>query len=971
MKSFSSRRGSALLIVLGMLAFMVVSAVAFSAYMRSSRLPSSYLRRTVASRLLAKAALAEAMERLDIAIADNPYPGVGEKALTGDAQTRRFMAVGVQNSAIQNANHNYFYRNIFIGTNGWLDAENTVSVLNLEALAYVPMSLINEARLYSRMSPTATWHPLRFDAGRYAYTAIDVSDFFDVNRLSANLKRDSGANRISLAYLFENDDHTGYGSTSPADWDQFVDRCFNNSDMPFVSIADLHLAMGDMSNGSKMFNPFCRYINAGTAQTVYQNVDEAKRYQRFRFITDSYFPPVDIGEARDLADEDGQPFSEIFADGALNNAKAQSNGGPFEDLSVFTLGALWDYLDEDAVPISLAVPTVEQNPMIARIEPRKLFTVRTETEPDPPERVGNKETVHTKYKISAAFLSQLRDVKVDLVYPFKYVESPDAYEVDVSASIFLCTSPNPKFVIERFYPGDDVNNLFKAGIDKDGDIPYVFRVVGSQSLTIPSTAKLTDPKEAVHSLSISLDDMDNIQNFFNETPIFETKVTYDVDPETNTRIESSRKVVEAKFNVLPVNANGDFDRSDYSNDGDAATIAARIERDSSAKVYPCVAIAVRVKNKASDVDAYVDLAPAGWGGDELNGVTGNLGGGAGLFLPPRCPVLPFVGKDAAFEFNAKFFEANLSGTTTPLSPEAIICPDPRYNHSTGDWLACASGDEWLDNCGVGKASDQDHDIFMAVSDQGYLQSLYELAFIPRLDKIPNPNQAYEYQKPDDDQSAYRSTGLNNDLYWRTYKCYNEGTKDDLTNAFQVVSAATSYKINPYSQNLNSIMAAFANTPRNWRAASTSDMADGAKLSAKDFNKKYTLSALEWEDLEELAANFQEDAQDKAKAGESWEDAWDDLGWEETGNFLGLANVQGIHDVDRKFLYGYWRDSFANRQQLFLVFVRAEPTMMGGGAVGATPPQLGARAVALVWRDPEAATPNQPHRMRILFYRQFE
>ena len=42
------KRGSALLVVLGMVAFMVVSAVAFSAYMRASRLPNSYLRRASA-----------------------------------------------------------------------------------------------------------------------------------------------------------------------------------------------------------------------------------------------------------------------------------------------------------------------------------------------------------------------------------------------------------------------------------------------------------------------------------------------------------------------------------------------------------------------------------------------------------------------------------------------------------------------------------------------------------------------------------------------------------------------------------------------------------------------------------------------------------------------------------------------------------------------------------------------------------
>ena len=54
------RRGSALLIVLGFVAFLIVSAVTFSIYMRYSRLPSSYLRRTATSRQLVKAALARA-----------------------------------------------------------------------------------------------------------------------------------------------------------------------------------------------------------------------------------------------------------------------------------------------------------------------------------------------------------------------------------------------------------------------------------------------------------------------------------------------------------------------------------------------------------------------------------------------------------------------------------------------------------------------------------------------------------------------------------------------------------------------------------------------------------------------------------------------------------------------------------------------------------------------------------------------
>ena len=94
------RRGSALLIVLGMLSFMVISAVGFSMYMRQTRLPSSYLRRNIAARHLVRASLARAIEELEgdfnedrnwgkynidetdvkcrfYGIYDDPYPGCG------------------------------------------------------------------------------------------------------------------------------------------------------------------------------------------------------------------------------------------------------------------------------------------------------------------------------------------------------------------------------------------------------------------------------------------------------------------------------------------------------------------------------------------------------------------------------------------------------------------------------------------------------------------------------------------------------------------------------------------------------------------------------------------------------------------------------------------------------------------------------------------------------------------------------
>ena len=70
------------------------------------------------------------------------------------------------------------------------------------------------------------------------------------------------------------------------------------------------------------------------------------------------------------------------------------------------------------------------------------------------------------------------------------------------------------------------------------------------------------------------------------------------------------------------------------------------------------------------------------------------------------------------------------------------------------------------------------------------------------------------------------------------------------------------------------------------------------------------------------------------------------------------------------------------------FVRAESTALGGPGEG-TPAQQGGRAVALVWREPQSNRTNggqdganddrqvnyksdrRPHRMRVLFYHQFD
>ncbi|MBR4475912.1 MAG: hypothetical protein IKO87_00010 [Kiritimatiellae bacterium] len=401
----SSRRGSALLIVLGMLAFMVVSAVSFSAYMRSSRLPSSYLRRTAASRQLAKAALAEAIERLDVAIGENAYPDqrVGDQA----PSVQRLSLLGAHGTS----SRNYWYNNIFIGTNAFLSAEDTVSTLTLEGLAYIPPPLVNEARRYSRMSSAATWHTLGFDAGRYAYCAIDVSDCFDINRLVANGRRNSGRRRITLAHLFEKPDKHDTYDLDPSRWETFMENFrskVNDEDdasegrisktkVPLVSLADWNLAAND-NDSSQLPTPFCSYVENESGVAFYGGVSpkgaEASRLRSMRIVTDSFLPGLSEEQLEreklvDLASEDGQPFqASDFDDGANVDAIFELGKNGTEGykalisdfLSDLDMICLYDYLDYNNVPVSLALPTTERVPMVCAVTPGISTTLKCVTE---------------------------------------------------------------------------------------------------------------------------------------------------------------------------------------------------------------------------------------------------------------------------------------------------------------------------------------------------------------------------------------------------------------------------------------------------------------------------------------------------------------------------------------------------------------------------------------------------------------
>ena len=1024
------KKGSALLVVLGMLAFMVISAVAFSAFMRYSRLPSSYLRRTSSSRHLVKAALAEAIDIVDAAVADNPHPGVGSGSIS-------YPRDGTGTSC----NRNYWRNHVFTGTNQLVAAEDTVSTLTLEGLAYLPPALINEARFYSRHSTAGTWHTFGYDCGRFAFCAVDVSDHLNVNKVPADIGRGSSPeNRFSLAYVFENDGHTGY-TLQPSKWDAFMENYVSFADvkdslkmpeqkgsassssagqtkLPFVSLADLNLAVNKDGGDFRQYFPFVGYLEGGLSELVVSPTGPMAEMQRhMAFVTDGYYPTsggTGADDDYDLSDDKYQPFTgENLQE---NNAKVIRT-----IIDKSTLGAtrlrdyigrlglvhLWDYLDEDNVPVSLAIPSVERTPMICGIKATMngssiKVNVKAESpggdglpsdeaglnsaitadgysgasKTGKPSGAGDTRTAQyvKKYVLDKQkFTSGIHggSIKAVVAYPFRRgidLKDPDSFTIDGHVEFFFTTGD---FKFRTGNQGDALhleNDAAVANREYNGN--GVFHVpLTSQSCTFND---VTDEESALQEFDFIMGPGSiSIGKAIDENPVFTVTYTqkekaesYMVGDKEEFRwiYDGEATIATAVCGLPPLAANGEVD-PDFANQS-------FLRSGASKQATLRMAVYLRIKNGDGKT---VDLVPASMLDDKnFNNINNfNSMGPIGNTISGQAyPVMRFT-CGSAFDFGAKAFDAMSADVAADALPKGIMCADPRWNWAPEHWFVYedVSKANWLQNCGKG-TDGRDRDIFMATSDAGYLQSVYELAFLPRIagNFRPDTEIVGSMENPDDDRASWANSlagTRNSGLMWRTYRPFaRAGVARDDFESIGFVNDGGGTKLNPYSDNENILMAAFANTPEGWWSASanTETGLSTSERKAEAFNKKYAFSKMnskakfDWEDLVRVAASFKSKMQGETTIN-GWIDGYDDL-WASDGddaNRLMGAELQGdtddLYGVDRKFLYGYWRDCFAVKQQLFLIFVRAEPMMMGGGAIGQTPPQLGARAVALVWRNP--------------------
>ena len=1065
------KRGSALLIVLGMASFMLVSAVSFAIYMRESRVPSSQLHRQVATRYLLKAALANAINRIDghgalermvwddkgnqdstsllvEGVYDDPYPGVGPNTTVDiDSSTSR--------SELRTAGNHWVDR--VFSPFGTVSSQETVPVLTLEALAYLPPAIINEVRLASRRTRTAKWSNLSYELGRYAFCAVNVSDCFDLNRLSAGNRRTSApGERVNMSSLFRNgglsDLNVGYANQL----DTILDKA---GDIPFVSLADFNLVAG-----SSPFSPFCRYIGNGSSM---YDAGDAPALSNALFVTDTWFPPTNrvntAVKCYNLAGQ--QPFTTVTPDAGLMDVIQET--GVFHDdlqrcIGSFAMWALWDYLDRDHRPVSFCVPTTETVPMVVALDFEHQQMIKPKAGVAQ-ELTGDYKTAELdkdgnpvkQYKrVARKFaLQSLADGPCTLcgtvAFPFRRVKDK-GYPTDFTGDVVIRAWWAPWGIRGRL---DEASPIYPKKDDWNSSSARVQDGIVTVAANIPSLG-LTykdDPttREALGDFNVTVD-LSNIP----ELPMFWHIHDTEID------VQNGGKVLKDETYCVMDGLKGgdtfrpyDFGNANYcrtapgwwqslfdnaASDGpkqengglitpeQLSQGAGRVNGDSlnGQKFALHVAAWVRVKQGGK----VVDIVPARLADDKEYDLPGEVDeGSAGALedlIGGGAPVLEFRG-DQQLEFSLSAGEGGvekLDGKTVDAfnGCTAMFCNDPRFNWAPESWfMANVNGnggsnlkEEWIRNVGdvLWAQNGRDRDIFMFTSDQEYLQSPGELMFLPYLgwrngDRIEVFRSAlagnFDGLPVYDRRSA--GQGPCRDMYWTSYTPEEIYGFDGL---MEIVSGSGDFRINPFSDDIRVLMAALANTPYDYYVASTNDSSSVNKFANADlteslkhaFNEKTPSAEILDDVMWDIAQAMHNQFRAKAVSGSTnWQAAFDDLAWQ-TGQkgddqlqLFGVELDNPLYGVDRKFLHAYWRECFQNRQQLYLIFIRAEPMTVGGSSGAALESsQLGARGVALVWRDPERPRGTRvsrdggnssnwytggqgmaPHKTRILFYHQFD
>lgn len=1066
--------GSALLVVLGFLSFMVISAVAFAIYMRSERVPSSALRRNVATRHLVRAALAQAMSRVDDAIRNDPFPGLAATNGPGPRADNDY----------HDANYNamdFWYGRVFmppdpegstkpdeeVDSNSGISATRfapiteTVSTLTLEGLGYLPPALVNDVRFLSRSTWTAKWQNFPYDAGRFAFCAVNVSDYFDINRATTGVRTSAPDSRISLAYLLRTGDALDSINTATAN--TFSDNFGPNAaarqtdsgiqaTVPYVSMLDYNLALGSKFSGglnNVIRSFFWWWLDGGTGKRYFYDNGASssdpgvKQAARQTFVTDSW--STDLGSATMTnanriaylqslkeGDEYGQPFSSAFLkNGSLTALELINKGlsGSWLDKTKRTFQpeenlTLFDYLDGNDYPMSLAFPCVERVPMVVAIGPRNLaLTLNFKEVSGGEKQVGDTiRYVIKNYVVDGDILGGALETL--LAFPFRRGKDFPKSGYSAQAIVRVIMGADG---FETLRANGAAANLRPQKADWDSQ-PECFSMNGSAVRAFVVTAR-SDPEGVALPANVK-DENDAVfptpftfSGVRSELPIFqvaeEQRKSGAEEGGTATWTSTGNKL----YNIAVDMFTAEGELMGLPRGDDPSQWRQASELAGLGPFVPYVSVWVRVTKDGTAVD-YVpavfddDLDQLQVDNSQLKMVDTFCWDGhtAGT------PLLKWKGGSGS---TLLFSVTPANYTCSDWTPKSYFAVDPRFNWAPEDWVqmtTAVSENDWLNlvDTLLGQ-NGRDSDPFLFVSNQGYLQSVGELAFLPRLSDLDGSQLLRVGGSYDGVARTTPTDIVNADCAWTSYRPFAmSGATSDRLFHRDIVDGTGSVTVNPYTDNAEIRLAAFANTPYDWWAAGTNwdqSTVDGdataAYFSKKNYVKndnveeslKYAFTdtksdvKLTYDDVRKISRVICDTI--RANPGVSWENVYDNMidwaGDPNNPNQFGVVGGQDfvslsspLYGDDRKFLYAYWRNCFANKQQLFLIFVRAESTALGGPGEG-TPAQQGGRAVALVWREPQSNTVDgntqgvtddqqityqangrrRPHRMRVLFYHQFD
>ncbi len=902
--------GSALLIVLGFLSFMMISAVSFAIYMRIERQASSNYRHTVEARHILNTALCRAIEEVDSDLRDQSNISTNK-----EYKFPAYWRHRIRTSSVEDEENN----------------EQDARVLSMEALSFVPGILVNEVRRYAVRDEDvdddwmgAKWRELSMPVpslgdesgrtlsadgqaviGRYAYVCINVSDMLNVNDCT---------NRIGISQLFNTADSDPVGKA-----EAFVDK-YINTDYRYDTLQDFYACMqqrrghdrSSLSSVRKALDntPF------GSPYHLWQGSssggDAGYSYaDKQVLVTDGMAKPepVNTGSGCNILTTQpvvlgNDPYEQVKLQHDFltalqlalpSNHRPSSSDTYMTDTTMGTLIA--DYLDEDSIPRQLNMPSVEMVPMISQIvidnTANAGFQPKFIVEPD------NSTTPPTEKRsiklIGNATAGGSVDLSVEVVWPFRTFKKQLALLGSHSYTLnaVLC------FKVVR-------NETLKTMCDW---------TACNIKLTDPTGSEINDCSEV------------NINNNVNSC-YQDVRLTFKIPASTTIEIPL----------VAAGTAVSGYALSD--NISVACAMLVQVIQDGSVIVdqVPCM----RVANRTGDqTTSWLSETPK-------------------LYFQTEAAVLSSAANNQYLSYKKNSLEIadprfNYRAGDWVASSTTDSTVDEKINSSTTAILG---------------QDGRDSDIFMSVANTKTMQSPGELGFILRPfaydDGSGDANDLMS-------QTAISSVPDYNAMF-RTVRLYDHGDPNELVNrAHDLVydyfytettdGTVSGSRVNPLSNIPLVLQSAIYDTPYDYFivAQKKSDQTD-YRFNRINWDSSWPTFADAW------AGSFVSNSvQTRLNAGISYTDRlasfygdWDKFEWYSDYSsdpsrkkiFKTTLN-HSLYEIDRKMLFSYSLENFCDRQQLFLYILRAEKTgqRLGSDAENGTRSLAGGRAVALVWRDP--------------------